>query len=271
VALYRPILDYSTHAMALVANTAQDQPARYEELMSRAAALDPDFYFNLTTYFQYNNEAKALQYFEKANLAGGDSIRMTGLAGWAIRVYLRNGQTDKARQIADTAGEVYSSAGLQAKAQFLEETGKPAEAFDWLVKNEERYNQSEPLIRFCARYKAKTGDSRFDVELQKRQKHLFPRGIEKVTLADFKSAPSDGVIVQNENELTRSAELKVGDIIVASYGMRVRDFAQYDYARNSSENPELVLIVWQGNAYREIRASPPEHRFGVDFATYSRK
>jgi tetratricopeptide (TPR) repeat protein len=271
IAMYRPILDYSTYAMALVARTAQDQPARYEELTAKAAALDADYYFSLADYFQRSNEPKALQYFEKANAAGANSIRMTTYASWAIRAYLRKGQTEKARQIADTAGEVYSSAGLEAKAEFLEATGKPAEAFEWFVKNEERYNESGPLMRFCVRHKQKTGDSRFDAELQKRLRQLFPRGVEKVTLADFKTPPTDGVVVQEENELTRKAGLKFGDVIVGTYGIRVHNFAQYGYAREISDQPELTLIVWQGNAYREIRASPPNRRFGAEFGTYRRQ
>jgi hypothetical protein len=271
LALYRPMLDYSTYAMALVANTVEDEPQRYEELMQKAAALDADYYFNLTDYFSDSNEAKALNYFEKANAEGGNSIRMTSYASWAIRSYLKKGQTEKARQIADTSGEVYSAAGLEAKAEFLEATGKAVEAFDWHVKNEERYGQSGGLMRFCARYKEKTGDSRFEPEVQKRLKTIFPRGVRKVTLADFKSGPSDGVIVREENDLTDEAGLKSGNIIVATQGIRVQNFEQYDYARDSSENPELVLIVWQGNGYREIRASPPDHRFRADFGTYVRR
>jgi tetratricopeptide (TPR) repeat protein len=269
-ALYQPILDYSTYAMVFVAHRSDTEPARREELILKAAAMDPDYYFNLATSMSDRNQSKALQYFERAVDGGADSIRMTGLARWAIDAYLATGQKEKARRIADAAGEVYSSAGLQAKARFLEATGDPAGAFEWLAKNEERYNQSGPLLRFCNQYKEKTGNTRFDAEVQKRLKHLFPSGIEKVTLASFMAAPNDGVIVREENQLTQEAGLKSGDVIVAAYGIRVRNFEQYDYARNSSDKPELVLIVWQGGAYREMRASPPDHRFRADFGTYSR-
>ena len=52
--------------------------------------------------------------------------------------------------------------------------------------------------------------------------------------------------MREENDLTDQAGLKSGNIIVATQGIRVQNFEQYDYARDSSENPELVLIVWQG-------------------------
>jgi len=64
------------------------------------------------------------------------------------------------------------------------------------------------------------------------------------------------------------AGLKQGDVIVAIDGIRAHNFAQYSYVRDSKQSPELDLIVWQGSAYREIKASPPNHRFGVDFGDY---
>jgi tetratricopeptide (TPR) repeat protein len=271
VALYRPILDYSSGAMAMVAYATEDNPARYEEWMLKAAAVNPDYYFTLATFFSQRDETKAIGYFEKAVAAGGNSIRASTFASWAVRYYLAKGQTEKARQVADEAGEVYSGGGLAAKAEFLEATGKYAEAFEWYAKMEERYGQSGLLMRFCSRYKEKTGDGRFDAELQKRLRQLFSGDPKKVRLADLKGAPTDGVIVEEVNGLTEEAGLKGGDIIVAAQGIRVHTFEQYDYARDSSASPELVLLVWQDGAYREIKASPPNHRFGADFATYRRK
>ncbi len=43
---------------------------------------------------------------------------------------------------------------------------------------------------------------------------------------------------------------------------------QYGYGRESSANPEMDLVVWQGQEYHEIKASPPNHRFGVSFVDY---
>ena len=271
MALFQPILDYSTYAMFFVANRSDTEPVRREELILKAAAIDPDYYFDLASSLGDRDRSRALQYFEKAVDSGADSLHMASVAQWAIDAYLATGQKEKARRIADAAGEVYSAAGLEAKARFLEATGDPAGAFEWLVKYEERYDQSGPLLSFCNRYKEKAGDTRFDEEGQKRLKRLFPRGVEKVTLASFTGAPNDGVIVREENRLTREAGLKLGDVIVATCGIRVQNFEQYDYARDSSDKPELILIVWQGGAYREIRASPPNHRFSADFGTYIRQ
>ena len=40
-------------------------------------------------------------------------------------------------------------------------------------------------------------------------------------------------------------------------------------AEISKNTPELDLIVWQGDAYREVTASPPKHLFGARIENYS--
>jgi hypothetical protein len=133
---------------------------------------------------------------------------------------------------------------------------------------EERYDDSAPLIDFCVRYKARTGDSRFEPEVKKRMSKLFPKGIQKVSKTDFHGPPTDGVLIRQQNDLLKSAGMKLGDVIVAVYGIRVHDFRQYNYGRGLKDTPEMDLIVWQGDTYREFKPSPPDHRFGLDFGDF---
>lgn len=124
-------------------------------------------------------------------------------------------------------------------------------------------------MAFIARYKAKTGNSRYDHELETRMGKLFPKGLEKVTLQSSRTPPSDGAIIKQENKLVSDAGLKVGDIIVAVYEIRVHNLPQYSFARETSKAPEMDLIVWRQDHYLQIKCSPPGHRFNADFATYS--
>ena len=188
-----------------------------------------------------------------------------------MHYYLKKGRVEDARRAADFGGEVYSFVGLKAKAEFLEGVKDYADAFDWYQKIEERYDDSGPLVGFCMRYKALTGDPRYDDQLAKKSIKAFPNGFEKVRLADFSAAPNDGVILKGNSDLLQAASLKLGDVIVAIYNTRVHNQAQYEYLRDNNTNPELVLIVWQGDGYHEVKASPPEHRFGVDIGTYRKK
>ncbi len=268
--VYRPLEDFSATVLMRLAKANQSQPERYEELMTKAGELDPSYYLQLGDYLIPRNEAKAAEVIAKGIKGTPDSVHAASYAGWMIRYYLKQGNKDKARDLAEMAGAVYSYNGLEAKAQFLEETGDMTGAFEWYQRIEDRYGRSGPVMMFCARYKAKTGDARYDNELQRRMSSLFPSGLTAAKLADFSTAPTDGVIVREENNLTREAGINAGDIIVAAQGIRVHNIEQYMYARETLTDPQLTLIVWKRGTYREIRSSPPEHRFNVDFGTYTK-
>ena len=273
MALYHAQLSYSPVALNAVAQTVYDQPARYEELITQAAKIDPRYYYNLCDYELRMNkvalEDKAAQFCQAGFDGDPDRVGASYHAEWLVRYWLKHGRKAKASGIAQEAGEVYSASGLAAQAVYFELTSNYDSAFEWFAKSEERYGDSTPVINFCMRYKTKTGDSRFEPELEKRSGKLFPKGMEKVSLADFKNPPTDGVGFRGNSALMQAAGLKMTDVIVAVYGIRVHNVAQYSYGRALKDAPELDLIVWQGNGYHEITASPPGHLFGVDIHDYS--
>ena len=267
--LFQAVLPYSTYALRKVADTVYNQPEQYQKLLLQAAALDPVFYYNLGDYeLDRQEEGLAAKYIDQACSEDSDTVRVSNHAIWRVRYCLRNGQTDKARKIADDAGEIYSSNGLKAKAIFYEETTNYDGAFEWFAKNEERYEDSQPLIAFCLRYKRLTGDPRFEPEVKKRLSKLFSAGIEKVAITDFHGPPTDGVLIPRQNPLLAAADLRTGDVIVALNGIRSHTLNQYIYIRDSESVPVLDLIVWQGTEYHEIKANPPNHLFGTDFGDY---
>jgi hypothetical protein len=270
VALYGNILPYSLPAMRTVAGTASDQPQQYEKLMSQAGQLDPTCYEELGDYeVRRHNDDLAAQYLDQGCNADPDADHATDYAAWRVRYYLKKGNTEKARKIADFSGQVYSYYGLQAEGIFFETTSNYDEACDWYKKIEDRYHDFRPLVGFCIRYKMSTGDARFDTEVEKRLGNMFPDGVQKVSLADFpEEPPRDGVLIRSQNDLLTSSGLKAGDVIVALGGIRTHTLAQYEYVRYALTDPGLDLIVWQDNAYHEIKASPPNHRFNVDFVDY---
>ena len=271
-ALFQSVVDYDSFAMEHVAETLQDQPAAYELLLTKAAAINPAKYFTLADYYvKISENDQAAAAIEKGTQLDPDSVTASDYAGWLIKYYMKKGRTEDARKEADFAGEVYSAVGLEAKAEFLEATEDYAGAFQWYANIEDRYGDPQPLIAFCLRYKVKTGDTRYDGEVRQRLGKLFPKGIEKASLGDFQGPPADGTLIQEENDLIRAAGLHQGDVVVAINGIRDHNFLQYNYARDSSANPELDLIVWQGQRYNEIKASPPNHRFGVAFGDYVAK
>ena len=270
--IYHPTLDYNSYRITHLAETVKGQPADYEKLMLKAAAIDPFRYYALVDYFiKQKEDAKAAEYLEKAMALHPDSVTAANESGWLVKYYQRNGMTAKALALADKAAETYSSRGLQTKAELLESLGKYDDALDYYEKIEERYNHSGELIAFVTRYKAKTGSTRFDAKLQARLKGLFPNGIQKVSSVELHGLPDSGVSINKGNQLLQQAGLQRGDIIVALYGIRVHNFEQYNYARESTADPEMDLIIYRNNQYLEVKASPPNHRFNADFSTWPGK
>lgn len=267
--LCQGLLPYSLTALRMVANSVSTDPPQYEKLMVQAAKLDPRCYYTLGDYeLNRYEEDKAAEYYDKGCNADPDTVRASNYSLWRVRYYLKKGDFTRARVIADFGGEVYSYDGLEAEAVYFETTSNYPEAFDWYKKIEDRYEDSAPLIAFCVRYKALTGGKQFDAELQQRIPKLFPKGIEKVSLSDFQQPPRDGILIEGQNDVLQSYGLRQGDVIVAVNGTRTQTMNQYTYVRDSLTVPEMDLIVWQGSAYHTVRASPPNHRFGVDFGDY---
>ena len=267
--LYHPVLDYDSYRIAQLAETVRSKPAEFEKLMLKAAEIDPYRYYTLAKFvIAQNAEAKGAAYLEKAMKLHPDSVAAANQSGWLIEYYQRNGMTAKAMTLADQAAETYSSRGLEAKAELLESLGRYDEALDYYRKIEERYETSAELMAFVQRYKAKTGSTRYDGEIGASLKKLFPDGVQKVTLTRLHGLPDDGVSINDDNELLRKAGLHNGDIIVALYGIRVHDFKQYDYARNSTTNAEMALIIYRNTQYLEVTASPPNHRFNATFRSW---
>jgi hypothetical protein len=267
--LYQPVLDYSVDAAVCLANASTNNPARYEEFMMKAAAMHPAFNWQLSRHFwNLTNDVKAAEFADKAFELDPNRVRAANCANWLMRYHLGKGETNRAQEIADYCGEVYSFDGLLTQADFYEITSNFSKAFQCYENLEKRYNNSMPMLKYCLRVREVSGEKRWTDETEKRLNALFPNGLEDVSIKDLKNAPTDGTIINDDNDLLRQAKLKKGDIIVATYGVRVHNLLQYTYTRRMKETP-LELIVWKNDHYEEVQANPPEHRFKADFRDYT--
>ena len=267
--VYRPLLEYSSEENRNLASYAKSNPTVYEQVMLRNAKLNPGGYFTLAKYFaDRKQDEKAARYYEQGIELDTDAVRMSLNCNWLVRYYFQKGEKAKAEALADRAAEVYSNAGLRAKADLMELEENYDEAFKYFLQIEQRYKQSGPLVGFCVRFKAKTGSYRFDDFIETRIKTLFPHGLEKVALSRFKSPPHQGVLIGGDNDALKQAGLKKGDVIVALDGLAVYDMTQYQYVRTRTNGP-MDLIVWNGNQYTTANANPSNRLFGVQFLDYN--
>jgi len=276
--VYSPVLDYSVHAMETVAGRATNNPARYEELLTKAAEANPSIYFHLGHFFsRREDEAKTLKYYELAVEKGTDAVALANQVNWLVMYYHRNGEAGKAEKLANNAAEAYSFDGLGTRSDLYEVQGRWMDALRYQKMMEERYNQSDYLLNFIFRYKAATGKADLDHELRKREKEvkkleieIFPQGQSKVTLTSFTKPPVAGVEFLGDSSEMNKVGLKKGDIIVSSYGIRTDYQRQFAYLRDSVSRPDLELIVWDGEKYLEVKAHPPGKKFGVGIQDYQR-
>jgi len=136
-----------------------------------------------TNEINRQEEDQAAKYIDKAVPPTRDSVRVSNHAYWRVQYYLRRARLRRRAQIADEGGEVYSSVVWRPRRHFWKGRAITNGALVWYAKIEERYDNDRPLLAFCERYKQRTGDTRFDAEVKKRLKKVFPNGIEKVSLA----------------------------------------------------------------------------------------
>jgi hypothetical protein len=192
-------------------------------------------------------------------------------AALLIDHYLAAGDKEKARLMADFAGEVYSYRGLAAKAGYLEKTGDLAQALTWFDKIQQRYGDSSEALSFCGRHARSSGDAALDKEIATRLKTWFANQ-KRVKLADFQMAPTNGIVLQEKNDTKTNTALQKNDVVVAVRGICVHDLNELTIARDLDSAPEVKVIVWRNGSYRECNVTLNDnHRFGFDLGEYQPK
>src|SRR5208337_2191690 len=270
MATFGPLVPYSAMADRCVADSLTKNPDDYEQMMEQACKWDPSYLSDLADFeWQHGHTNEAMRVYEREEVENPDALLIASIAARRISYYLAQGQQVKARQVADYAGEVYSYAGLAAKAGYFEQTGDLPQALEWFEKIDERYNDPWATVCFCARHFSGTGNAELDKKIARHLREWYDRQ-PKVALADFRGPPRDGVSIQTTSPILEKATLKKGDILVAERGIRIHNTDQFGVARDVDQSPDFTVIVWQDGYYREVHVSlPANHRFGAMFANHT--
>jgi hypothetical protein len=264
---YSAIEDYDIHAMYQVAQSEENSPEAYIAAIQNICKLAPDYYTTLGDYLVAKNqpEEAAEAYrngFEKAT----DRVLMSNDCKWIVQYDFTHDQKDEAERIAADAAEVYSYAGLDTMGGLREREGRLDDAEKYFAAMQERYDDKGPITAFY--YRSREKSPHYAAASDAAMKILFPGGIEKVSPADFQNPPTDGVLVSSNSLLLQQFQLKAGDIFVAIEGCRVHNLAQFAFVRSGSDDPHFTLIVWSGEAYREVSVSTPQRRFNCNIGDY---
>lgn len=264
-----PVLEFNERAVRLMARASAGNPDEYIRWMTKAAELDPGSYWELATCLvEQGRTEDAVKAYESGVEKCRDSVAMANSVFWLVNHYYEQKQYDKANKVADMAAEVYSHRGLETKAYLMERLERFGEAEEILLKIQERYGDHDLLLGFYHRYTGKYGLEKYGSAYERYLKAIFPEGIRKVSLTDFKDPPVDGVLIVEDGNRLRKAGLSVNDVIVAIDGIQVHDFRQYEVVRGWSYDPVMRLIVWQKVKYAEVEVRLQNRRFGVEMVPY---
>ena len=270
---YGDLADFEVSVMNRLAWSAADQPAEFARLYARVCELVPNSYAQLGTYFAARElDDEAAKAFREM-FARGDPVASTMYARWLINYEADRGRIKEALRLADRAAQVYSAAGLEAKADLLERLGRfdEAEALHRAVAD--RYDNRWGLMAFHWRRSAHDPSGKHAVEAARLMTELGKGYMQPMTLAALLRAgrPDAGVLVVDAGPKLARAGLKNGDVIVTVNGIRVADWLQFWSAIDFDSDPRLRFVAWRTDHYFEATGVFKHHYLASGVDAYRRQ
>ena len=264
---YAALLDFDVNVMKQRAELLRKSFVEYRRQMEKVVALNPcDARTLIHASMARGTEDETAELVRKYAADCDDTVAVSHLADYLIEYEWEKGRAEEAGKLARAMAETGSGAGLEAMADHLEAQGKIDEAADYHRQIQERYGRDLSSAGFYARHRARS--ERYAAEAARLEKEIFPRGLERVTLADFKGAPTNGVRSQAPYW---PAAWNLGDdaVIGAVDGYRIHTARQYAAARSITRGKQLRLIVWDGMSWREVSAELRLKSFGGPLVDYA--
>ena len=229
--------------------------------------VNPNYYLALGKYdVEHKLAPQAAEAYQAAIDHGADAVSVSNRSRWLVNYYYDHGQPDRSFAIAREAAETYSYTGLETLAGLLERMDRNQDAESYYEKIRERYNDAKPLEYFRLRTSAARSVDPDEMESIKAK--VFPQGMQQVAPSKLAGEPARGVLVRDENALTRGAGLKAGAVVVAVDGKRVSNTTQFAYLRALSASPDMDFFVYQDGRYQAIHLNAPGRRLGVQVADW---
>lgn len=253
--LFGKLLDYHLGALNMVSYAYDNtDPGQKAEFMEKMAELSPDRYFALGNfYLLIHQPEKAVAVFEKGLSKARDAVHVSNSCQWLVKYYDEHGQRAKALDLAKQFAEVYSSGGLDTLALEYERMGNLSEAENYFKQDFQRYGGFRDLCAFYIRHEK--DDPRYKQEADKCLSKIFPNGMKRVTLQDFKEAPTTGIELVPGGTNLNLYKLKIGDVVVALDSYQINTTPQWKLVKCLIANDDdMDVIVWDGKAYRAFKA-----------------
>jgi tetratricopeptide (TPR) repeat protein len=245
---YAKIVDYDVDAMARVIiglhGADDDEVQRLAEII---CARNVE---HCAVYAEYlaglGREAAAEKMWTRALREAQDQIALSNSLGTYVNVLLDRGETDAALRVARRAADVYSANGLFTLAFALERLGREDEAAREYAKITRRYGDALLENAFYIRQRQRDGGERFAGQTRLAMAAVFPDGLRRKALADFRRDQYRGGVMMGRGELTESlrrAGVLPMDMVVAVDGFEVRNKEQFQTVLTFTDDPRIHMVV----------------------------
>jgi hypothetical protein len=196
--------------------------------------------------------------------------------GWPIRSTLRSTVLPELKRQIDNGGDAYTRFCVIFPALAKKEVAYAAASY-------EEVRKADPFLadlvllwsipyrpEWLTDHYAESGDGRKAEDVAARVKQLcFPKGMDRVGLEDFSRKPKRGYMFMSNSKKAAENEIYKGHIVVALSGIRVGNGYQYNYLRALDlDNPQMALIIWDGEKYRSVTVELKHRLFGVQMGNY---
>ena len=262
----QPLVAFNLWAMGAHAKLLEADAAAYRQAYEPICRLDADRCFVLADYLEARNmDDAAAEVYERTVKEARDRVGVSQQIGWLVDYHFDRGRKDRAMELAQMAAEVYSGGGLHTLGRLLERMGRFREAESYYGKIAERYGSDTSRDQFYVRYEQRVGDGRYRAEAAEALRRLFPGGLQRARLGDFKTpAPFGGGYWMPADPGFQFEQMGVkgGDVVVAIDGFRVASRDQYVTVRSFTDAPEVDLIVFRQGHFLELKGSVRRPPFG---------
>lgn len=200
-------------------------------------------------------EKEAFDAYQQAFDHASDRVQVSNTTRWLMNYCIANGMEQRAAEIADHNAKVYSASGLTCGLMHAIHEKDLKKARELSKNITERYGREDylPLVEWMLN------------KDESALRMVFPKGLENVSAADFDAkTPVSGVRLTQRSSVTDAAGLRIGDVVCAIDGQRVRNLLQYYFLMDLSIKSDSVLLVQRGHKILEIQAIVPDRRLGVD-------
>jgi hypothetical protein len=231
--------------------SATASPAQREAAYRRMCDLTVDQCGDLARYLvDQERDDDAATVYRRWIDGARDRVMASNNSRWLVDYEFDHDRQAEAWRVATAAADTGSGNGLDTLARLAERTGDAAKAEALLRQIADRYDDETALLSFYLRAAAR-GERRYAAAAAPIQARLFPQGVERVAVTDFRAgeAPDKGVKVEGPNRRLALAGLRNGDVLVAVDGYRVRDYAQYTVVRDLSRDVAMRFVYFRDGRY----------------------